>query len=290
MAKKERKPDTPRLFTVYYMNQEKVYEMRMLLDNRVQTGQTSESTDATANEASLDVEAGVKLPFLNGLKGELNGKHGHEKQAKMVDTLEFINTKSRMLSTIIDHCDDFKAESTKEGGLVYIGDVSLNLLNENEVRALATVMSGTLNGIKVPEAGGLDIGNMLQSFIKTGASFKLRGSISDNTQGNILLKIPIDGTDLFESRYSIDDLLIGKVGVVGICKGKVKPSELRSSYDYFQAKDKPRDNKDDGFVDCTEKAVQESRQSKDKNDDEATYIDVLAIIQAVEAKPGTQPC
>lgn len=285
MAKKEPKPETPRLFTVYYMNQEKVYEMRMLLDNRIQTGQTNESTDATANEAELGVEAGVKLPFLNGLKGELNGKRAHEKQAKMVDTLEFINTKSRMLSTIIDHCDDFKADSTEEGGLVYIENVSLNLLNENEVRALATVMSGTFNGIKVPEAGGLDIGNMLQSFIKTGASFKLRGSISDNTQGDILLKIPIDGTDLFESRYSIDDLLIGKVGVVGICKGKVKPSELRSSYDYFQIKDKSGTREDDGFVDCAERAVQEPAQPKDESDGKATYIDVLAIIQAVEAKP-----
>ena len=286
MAKKISKSETPRLFTVYYMNQEKVYEMRMLFDNRFQTGQTNENTDATANEAELDAQAGVKLPFLNGLKGELNGKHGHEKQARMVDTLEFIHTKSRMLSTIIDHCADFKKSSAKEGDLVCIEGISLTLLNENEVRALATVMSGTFNGIKVPEAGGLDIGSMLQSFIKTAASFKLRGSTKESTTNDILLKIPIDSADLFESRYSIDDLLIGKVDVVGICKGNVKPSDLRSPYDYFQSQDKPQAHKDDGFIDCADKATQGPRQSQGDDNSEATYIDVLAIIQAVKAKPG----
>lgn len=204
----------------------------------------------------------------------------------MVDTLEFINTNSRMLSTIIDHCENFESGSAKEGQLVYVENVNLRLLNENEVRALATVMSGTFNGIIVPEAGGLDIGNMLQSFIKTGASFKLRGSASDNAKDDILLKIPIDGTDLFESRYSIDDLLIGRVGVVGTCKGKIKPSDLRSSYDYFQNHENQRPSKEDGFIDCSKDAMREPKNPQDGDDGKATYIDVLAIIQAVEAKPG----
>lgn len=79
MTNKKPKPEAPRLFTVYYMNQEKTYEMRMLLDNRIQTRQTSEKTDTTTNEAGLNAQAGVKLPFLSGLKGELEGKRGREK-------------------------------------------------------------------------------------------------------------------------------------------------------------------------------------------------------------------
>lgn len=93
----------------------------------------------------------------------------------MVDTLEYIHTKSRMLSDIIARCSIFEGKSANEGDLVYIDNVNLELLNEDEVRALVTIMTGTFDGFTVPEAGGLDIGHMFQSIVKAGASFKLRG-------------------------------------------------------------------------------------------------------------------
>lgn len=223
MAKKEQpQAQTPELFTVYYMNQDKVFEMRMLLDNRLQTGHTGEQTGSTSSEANISTKAGAKVPFLTELQGNIEGKIGHEKQTKMVDTLEYIHTKSRMLSDIIARCNIFEGNSANEGDLVYIDDVNLELLNEDEVRALVAIMTGTFDGFTVPEAGGLDIGHMFQSIVKAGASFKLRGEAGHGCGGPILLKIPIDSGSLFESGYSIDDLLIGKVGVVGICKGKVK--------------------------------------------------------------------
>ena len=60
---------------------------------------------------------------------------------------------------------------------MYIDNVSLSLLNEDEVRTLITIMSGTFDGITVPEAGGLNVGHLFQSFIKSGTSFKLIGKI-----------------------------------------------------------------------------------------------------------------
>ena len=54
MAKKKQpQAQTPELFTVYYMNQDKVFEMRMLLDNRLQTGHTGELTGSTSSEANI---------------------------------------------------------------------------------------------------------------------------------------------------------------------------------------------------------------------------------------------
>lgn len=289
MAKKEQKKQpqvqTPELFTVYYMNQDKVFEMRMLLDNRLRTGHTGEKTGATSSEANINAEADAKVPFLTELQGCIEGKIGHEKQTRMVDTLEYIHTKSRMLSDIIARCNIFEGNSANEGDLVYIDDVNLELLNEDEVRALVAIMTGTLDGFTVPESGGLDIGHMFQSIVKAGASFKLRGEAGHGCGGPILLKIPIDSGSLFESGYSIDDLLIGKVGVVGICKGKVKTDDLRSSFDYFQAKDKQQPSEDDGIIECAEDAGTEPEDPRDEGDGEPTYIDVLSIIQAVKAKP-----
>ena len=286
MAKKKQpQAQTPELFTVYYMNQDKVFEMRMLLDNRLRRGHTGEQTGSTSSEANINAEAGAKVPFLTELQGNIEGKIGHEKQTKMVDTLEYIHTKSRMLSDIIARCNIFEGNSVNEGDLVYIDDVNLELLNEDEVRALVAIMTGTFDGFTVPESGGLDIGHMFQSIVKAGASFKLRGKAGHGCGGPILLKIPIDSGSLFESGYSIDDLLIGKVGVVGICKGKVKTDDLRSSFDYFQTKDKQQPSEDDGFIECAEGTGRESEGPRGEDDGKPTYIDVLSIIQAVKAKP-----
>lgn len=286
MAKKKQpQAQTPELFTVYYMNQDKVFEMRMLLDNRLRRGHTGEQTGSTSSEANINAEAGAKAPFLTELQGNIEGKIGHEKQTKMVDTLEYIHTKSRMLSDIIARCNIFEGNSVNEGDLVYIDDVNLELLNEDEVRALVAIMTGTFDGFTVPESGGLDIGHMFQSIVKAGASFKLRGKAGHGCGGPILLKIPIDSGSLFESGYSIDDLLIGKVGVVGICKGKVKTDDLRSSFDYFQTKDKQQPSEDDGFIECAEGTGRESEGPRGEDDGKPTYIDVLSIIQAVKAKP-----
>lgn len=286
MAKKEQpQAQTPELFTVYYMNQDKVFEMRMLLDNRLQTGRTGEKTGTTSSEANINAEADAKVPFLTELQGRIEGKIGHEKQTRMVDTLEYIHTKSRMLSDIIARCSIFEGSSANEGDLVYIDNVNLELLNEDEVRALVAIMTGTLDGFTVPESGGLDIGHMFQSIVKAGASFKLKGKAGHGCSDPILLKIPIDSGSLFESGYSIDDLLIGKVGVVGICKGKVKTDDLRSSFDYFQTKDKQQPSEDDGFIECAEGTGREPEGPRGEDDGKPTYIDVLSIIQAVKAKP-----
>ena len=289
MEKKDPKPKTPELFTVYYMNQEKVYEMRMLLDNRLPKDHKDEQSGSTSCEAHIDGKAGIKVPLLTELNTDINGKVGREKQTRMVDTLEFIHTKSRMLSDIIARCNFFKADSTEEGSLVYIDNVRLELLNEDEVRALDTVMTGTFNGIKVPEAGGLDIGHMFQSIVKAGASFKLKGTVerdaNNDTSKGIFLKIPIDSAGLFESGYSVDDLLIGQVGIVGICKGEVEERNLRSSYDYFRKRGKPNVDEDLDIVDCSKPATPEENKDRSASGSKATYIDVLAIIQAVRAKP-----
>lgn len=284
MSNKTKAPD---LFTVYYMNHSKVYEMRMLLDNTLWKDGSNEENKATSGNAEINAKGETKVPIFTKLTVEGGGDLGHEKRTKMIDTFEYINTMSRMLADIKRNCLDFDKEKRDEGDLVYIDNVRLSLLNEDEVRTLITVMSGTFDGITIPEAGGLDVGHLFQSFIKSGTSFKLIGRIGDGKSNGIILKIPIDGADLFESGYSIDDLLIGKVGIIGICKGKVYPSNLRSSYEYFQTKGKTAEPEDDGFIDGSYKERtddQVDNPTTEKDEAEATYIDVIAVIQAVNKK------
>lgn len=70
---------------------------------------------------------------------------------------------SRVVAEIIEHCKVFGGkESRAEGDLVYIGGVTLKLINEEEIRGVMEIMSGALYGFTVPDAGNLDIGYILQ--------------------------------------------------------------------------------------------------------------------------------
>ena len=272
----------PTLFTVYYMNRQKVFETRMLLDNKLKTAGSKESQSGASADASLSTEAEFSPPFLARLKATLAGNVCHEKQEKVVDTLEYVNTNSRMLFDIMKHCK-IPEDGTKlvEGDLTYIGNVSLELINEDEIRGIMAIMSGTFDGITVPDAGNFDIGRMMQSFIGDGAAFKLKGRCT-RQKTPLYAKIPLDGEEMFESRYTIDDLLIGKVGIVGICKGEIDPAQMKSPLDYFQQPKGPTSGLSYSVIECSEESLPSTAMDGSEDERSGYYIDILAIVQAVE--------
>lgn len=271
----------PSLFTVYYMNQEKVFETRMLLDNGLKIAGSEEKQVGTTKGASIDMETELYPPILANLKARLGGDYKAEKQQKIVDTLEYVNTTSRMLADIMERCKVLGGKGAlAEGDLAYIDDVSLDLVNEDEIRGIMAIMSGTFDGFTIPDAGNLDIGRMMQSFIGSGAAFKLKGKrAGDGTP--LYAKIPLNGGKMFESGYTIDDLLIGKVGIVGICKGTITPDQIKSPLDYFQ---RPSDSKcmsQDDVVVCGESTSTTATSDVGEQEVRGYYIDILAVIQAV---------
>lgn len=222
--------------------------MRMLLDNQLKT--TGSTAETATTKSSGDIEGNLEagLPFPGKLKGDLAGSVEHGKQREMVDSLEYINTKSRMPADVMEKCTACATGLPTENSLVYIPSTTLQLENEAECRALIPIMTGTFDGFSIPEAQGLDVGHMMQSIIKTGAAFKLIGKTPKGSGKKILLKIPIDNADLFESHYSIDDLPIGKVDIIGIYKEEVNEEQLRSSYEYFQTNGSKAQPSRDGFI------------------------------------------
>lgn len=187
-----------------------------------------------------------------------------------------------MLFDIMKHCK-IPEDGTKlvEGDLTYIGNVSLELINEDEIRGIMAIMSGTFDGITVPDAGNFDIGRMMQSFIGDGAAFKLKGRCT-RQKTPLYAKIPLDGEEMFESRYTIDDLLIGKVGIVGICKGEIDPTQMKSPLDYFQQPKGPTSGLSYSVIECSEESLPSTAMDGSEDERSGYYIDILAIVQAVE--------
>lgn len=89
--------------------------------------------------------------------------------------------------------------------------------------------SGALKDLVAP---GFDINAIFNSMFKDYA-YKLKGEISGIPE-NLLIKIPLTFESEFESSYSVDDLFVGKVSVVGLYKGTIKVDDLRNSFQYFQ--------------------------------------------------------
>ena len=277
-----------RLFNLYYVNYAKVYEIKMMLNNRVAVGQSIEK--GKDGEAGINIEASSALDFLKLFKGE--AKIGAEAKggisSKVIETLEVKTTKSIILNEVFDKCSEIKSFSSKveEGSLVLINNVSLSLINDFELRTVKLFNSGAFKNFPIPNTEGFDLTNLFNSMFKDYA-YKIKGSLSSSDK--ILIKIPVSFDNEFESSYSVDDLFIGKVSILGIYKGVVPLKRLKNTFEYFSEL---------GSIQNGLAQVDESEEIQDsqypKNEDKTKhsfwgsndstsyhYIDLLAIVQNI---------
>ena len=78
----------------------------------------------------------------------------------------------------------------------------------------------------------MEVNNLISSMLQD-YSYILKGKVYDsefqNVVDEIIIKIPMEIQTEFENKYSIDDLLIGHVSVVGIYKGEVEEEFITSN-------------------------------------------------------------
>jgi hypothetical protein len=198
-------------------------------------------------------------------------------------------TKSVILSEIIDKSQTVKDFSElKEGKLIKIDNVNLSLENEAELRTVKLFTSGSFKGLNIPGANGFDINNLFNSMFKDYA-YKMKGIIAGDDDA-LIVKIPLTFESEFESSYSVDDLFIGKVSIVGLYKGKIKIDSLKNSFEFFQElgtmqnmvnnSDESSEIQDSQYKTKTDNSNFLFVSSSDSNK-EFHYIDLLAIIQNV---------
>ncbi len=278
------------IYNIYYINFDKVYEIKMMLSNIITTVREVESNTQKGNDDELKAKVGAK--FLNLFSGEAGGsnKTSLSDSRKVLETFEIKMTKSIILNEIIQKSNlvvDFNG--LDEGELIKLDNVKLSLENEAELRTVKLFSNGTFKGMVIPGANGLDINNIFNSMLKDYA-YKIKGVIKDNER--ILIKVPLSFENEFESSYGVDDLFIGKVSIVGIYKGKIKINTLRNSFQFFQ-----KIGSLQGLnTNVEDKEILESQYTNDtstesyypfvSDDDEIEYhyIDLLAITQNVNFK------
>lgn len=283
-------------FNVYYLNFSKVYEMAMIINNH--TLKSYQKEKEVSNEVLLSHSSRFNgltgNGFLSSVKASISSDYSkkHTTNSKVVESIEVQTTKSTLLRRILSYCKEVKpTDSMKEGDLLKLDNVKLQLLNEESSRQLLILKKDALKGLQIE---GIELNNLVSSVLQD-YSYVLVGSTTCEesstscVEKNILIKIPMESQAEFESKYKIDDILIGKVSIIGIYKGKVDSKKITANtFSYFQEIGKTENNQPDKRIkhsdSCVEK-IETLEDNSEKNSEECyDYIDVLAIVQDINFK------
>lgn len=280
------------IFNIYYINFPKVYEIKMMLNNKVMSESIVEKGNNVEGDAYLKTKLGFNILDIFKLGDvEAGGNVRGNSSKKVLETFEIKTTKSIILDEVVQKSKEVtEFNDISEGELIIINNVKLNLENEDELRIVKFINGGAFKDFIVPGADGLDMNNLLNSMFKDYA-YKIKGELK-NDDNNILIKVPLTFESEFESSYSIDDLFVGKVSVVGLYKGKVKIENLKNSFEYFQELGElqssfsvKKENQDIEESHYKTSEVNNTFNFKSSGDGkEYHYIDLLAIIQNVNIK------
>lgn len=249
------------LFCLYYINFSKVFEIAMLLDNKVITG---EEVQKDSNH-SIKLAAKVKNMLAMVFEGSADVGYDYSRGSQLRKTVEIKMTNSVVLKDLITEIkvDDENISTAQEGQLVQIDDVHLSLVNEEETRQIKLVKQGALDRFIQDD---ISIGELVKPML-SDYSYQLTGKKGNE---NYLIKIPANTENEFENNYTIDDLLLGKVSLIGVYNGVKSSKDLKNTFTYLTQ----NNTQDEEILD--------SHTGENNNTDETYhYIDILAITQKI---------
>jgi len=272
-------------FNIYYLNFSKVYEIAMMINNVILTSIEKDSRKSyeTSFGYGTSLSAQGSAQFLTGIKASISAdaKETSYSSSKVVETLDVKTTKSILLRRIINQCSDIESLACcKEGDLIKIKNVKLEILDEQSLRQFLILRKDALKGLRVE---GMEVNNIVSSMLQDYA-YILKGTYSSSIgPEELLIKIPLEIQAEFENKYNINDIIIGHVSIVGIYKGTVKEDFITSNtFTYFQEIGEVQ-NKIENERIIKSNTATPKKLLKPKTHTETGYhfIDTIAIIQDV---------
>ncbi|MFW7367935.1 hypothetical protein [Vagococcus fluvialis] len=265
------------MFNIYYLNENKAFELAMLLNNRVQKESQKEKTNENSAKGggNVDTQNMKSIPLLNKIlpSGSLSGDLSHTGTKKIIDNFQIVQTKSTIFNSIVQKSIEKKdLNKLSTGSLIKISDLNLEITNIQEGIATKMMLNGVLNNM---EFEGLDMGKTLEVLLKDNA-YLISGSRDSD---NIMFNIPMQVEAELENGYSISDLELGTFTVVGIYRGIFSEEIINSKINQINFLDTMNES-------TSQKSLVESEKDKPKkksnNTREVHYVDLIGIIQEVK--------
>lgn len=284
------------MFNIYYINNEKASEISMLFDNEIVEKITRIKNTELTIDGDADVNTGAtsKIPIIGqylpslDLKGNLTNIRSN----RVEDTVKVVSSKSTILKPLYEKAKEVRRlDDSKVGNLVKIKNVFLSVVNSKDVLATKALMSGLLSQVSVEGLGNIDLTSLMEVMFK-GSAYVLCGKLPHRfgKDEHMMLKIPMSAENEMESQYSISDIEIGKVTVIGIYRGEFTKSVVESKINRLLALNeagKENQNQittdhDDG-IDIEDGVREEDKKniSNSSGNSKVHYIDVISIIQEI---------
>ena len=276
------------MFNIYYINNEKAPEISLLFDNQiVEKIARIKNTDlALTGDANAKIGEGEKIPFVGKYLPtiDLNGNVSYDRSNRVEDRVRVVSSKSIILKPIYDNAKEVRRlDENKVGNLVKIKDVHLTIVNADDVMATKLLMSGFINQISVEGIGDMNLSSLMEVMFKDSA-YVLCGELPHRFGKNeyMILKIPMSAAKEMESQYSISDVEIGKVTLLGIYRGKFEKKDVECKINRMMALNKKQhyqSNRNENEE--IEDGIEEQAEANDLLNvkDKVHYIDIIAIIQ-----------
>lgn len=283
------------MFNIYYINNEKASEISMLFDNEIVEKITRiKNTELVlAGDADAKTSASSKIPVIGQYlpSVDLNGNLSHNRSNRVEDTVKVVSSKSTILRPIYEKAKEVRRlDDSKVGNLIKIKDVYLTVVNSDDVMATKALMSGLLSQVPVEGIGNMNFTSLMEVMFK-GSAYVLCGELPHRfgTNEHMMLKIPMSAENEMESQYSISDIELGKVTVLGIYRGEFERCDVERKINRMMAlndsnkkkQEQPTNIRDNGMD------IEDGVREEDKKDipissvaqGKVHYIDVIAIIQ-----------
>ena len=206
-----------KLFNIYYINYSKVFEICMLINNKRKEKEEFSFRDEYFNKYSIGA-TGKITKNIGEITPNILNENSNTKTYEYKELQEIKNTNSTYLSEIIDVCKDFTPENIRNGDLVKIDDVQLEITNKPEIAQINSMIAGAFkdNTISADSDGqtfNINI-NAITNILLKDYKYSLIGK---NPNGKkFYISIPIKAEKEFENEYSIYDLEIGKVNIIDL--------------------------------------------------------------------------
>lgn len=279
------KKDFKELFNTYYINYPKVYEIAMLINNKIKTNSEESIVNKKENKHNYGFENLFnlkKLPINGKLEVELSNLTNHEYK----EIQEVKNTNSIYLREILKKCKKIGCLSNlKNGDLIKIDNVKIDILNNDEILQTKSIISGafndnTINAHSSGQTLKININSLTNMILK---DYKYYLICTTKCNEKFYIDIPMKADKEFENEYSIYDLEIGFVNIIGIYRTKFYSPQNKNTYSKLQE----LGNKQRKEIDDMKSSREKKNNKKDmKNLKKAPYIDLIAIIQDLSFKNG----
>lgn len=271
-------------FNLYYMNLNKVFEISMMINNVIISSYEKEfsTTNTRKKQKKAVLQGKAEAEYLASIKSVLESSNVVENttSSKVIEKLDVKTTKSILLKQIKNKAEIINNfNKCVEGDLILLQNIELSILDKENLRQILLLKRDALKGMQIE---GIELNNLISSMIKD-YSYILSGElvINNNTQ-KFVIKIPFELENEFENNYNIDDIVLGKVSIIGIYKNKNSINDISiNTLNYFSGMNSSVDSSDSKFIKSNKKDIYVN-PGKSKSSGLFHYIDIIGIIQEIK--------